>query len=155
MQQPTLTELLEPQENDLKSIQTAATIGLPKSSFNFDSEDTVVRICSLDLKSQLHIQSEWQPCILHLRPHFLLEGHLDNKRMYDIMPQHFYRPHMNEDVYSKAAKCPWNHLSFKNERKWPLFPLASLLTCCLQRTGSLTVDQKWKQVCTRNSRHLF
>lgn len=141
MQQTTLAELLDAQENNRACILAALIIGLLKSMFTFDTEPALVRVLPINGASQPYIPTTMQPCILHLCHYSLLVGHPGKRPIYDNIRQHFYCSHMTNNVYTTVARCllrTRNRRPNKKESKLRLFsPVYSLDFVAIDLLGYL------------------
>lgn len=104
MQPPTLRELLEALANDRACTRGAQTIGLPKCTFTFATEESLKRISATEGASKWYIAATLRRYIPHLCHDSLLAGHRGERGVYETMLKHFYLPYIGNDDQNTVAK---------------------------------------------------
>lgn len=158
---PSEAELLESKECDTycKNLKKMVSV---ESSFVFNEKCVLCRQAAVNGCNQIVVPERQRTALLYNAHYQKLAGHPVTRRMYDILRQHYYWPHMPKDVhamltffsvnFAKDAEHSVNISSclscFHRRDIWSLSGLISL--ACLHKQNKGTGSSSWFRTGTRS-----
>lgn len=87
---PDLREFITAQTADNEFRPAATTVAQPKTLFSYAVDGVLVSVSPVDGASQRYLPAVLRPHVLRLCHYLLMEGHPDERQMYDSMRREFY-----------------------------------------------------------------